>query len=44
MDYYFVCVCGIELFVSEKQADNDNLYCSECGEPIPKEELIDERL
>jgi hypothetical protein len=43
MDYYFVCVCGIEHFFSEEDV-NDNLYCMECGEIIPKEELIDERL
>jgi hypothetical protein len=43
MDYYFVCVCGIEHFFLEEDVNKD-LYCMECGEPIPKEELIDERL
>ena len=33
MELYYVCVCGLEIFLSEEYVyENDYHYCSECGE------------
>ena len=43
MQYYFVCVCGREWFFNPSEVEGkDVLYCSECGEEIPVEELMED--
>ena len=41
MDYYTVCDCGIENFYDDDQVSNSGgeVYCMECGVPIPTENL-----